>query len=1196
MFTSKDTKANLKEDMAKKVSEFEIEDIGMESSSYFQGRGTAFSRWDDVAVGIGSNPKGALDDAFEQLASQGYDISPEMEKEASEYKETPEVGTELFISGTLNGQDVGSIEDTQGNAVLIGTSYLNGKEQNISEGSELDVDDGSFQFKMTGMMGRDEAISEFEEKIQDAGGSISPEILKELRAKLSWMEMNEHYYHVAVYVKSEGSATESIERKIKEIKGIEESINGSSRTDLIEAFLSAQKLAKAIRETIHVSPESEAKVNQKIVSEGELPELPSLVESTDVSEEFDEFLNKEVFGVQKKQIKESKDESLEVQIIRDLDSTINDCGVLSSALKEGREGEHEAKEILVRLVEYLDKAMEHFVFESENDKCDYCGHEGSDVKTVHTENGDAHVCNDFMCNKKLRQDIGESDEYSSEDEGKKWHIVDWTNKICFGGQQFDSFEDAEEFLSTQLGDKYEADREEYEIIPAKGSRETRYLDPKDPRHGQKAESNDSGTDGDLKLWEPADNYSGQHFDDYYVGPSRNRGSDVLTESNFETALEMLGGEHEPEVVVAHSSHWAVGWVQQILVHKDAAKEVEILKEIAKKLKAYPVLDDDDFSERESEKRDSDFEANSSQMVKELGRAIGIEEPKGQEEKDLEAIARQVYSWAVGYWGLDDAWASPSRMKKMNDHDWSKLERHVKSPLVAQLKSAIKGDKGKEAPVDESDDDKYDYYVVHRGSGDIHGGFENKEDAQDARKDMEVPASELKVVHHSMVDKDKKKDFHKRNDISGKLHEDEVAKPVQHTATITCTLKEVAEALGYDEWVKDSDYLDADSMDDVWHSGYSAKDVQNVHTPQGMDDVEKIFPSQVAMALENAERDSLAAKIGEARRDTLKEALEKIQPTGEYQSGDGEMISVRDCGVRDVSVDTPKNEVKITIENPEHVINDLVAGRGTYSPELDPYVEASDEEIKSGFLATCGDYFEIYGERKPEPSDRLDAAGIDDNFFKEEIDYRIGEMSIDDIAESVVDAVDAERIESEEEAIALAAKLSGKSKKEIGKAVEKLHQGKAQSHTDRANKAGKVESAGSVQESDLYSGLDELVHHYLIAALFSSTDNSNEQGGDPLNDNYDIKDIAPESIEKAKKDCASFEEKAKQAGIDINSLKQGIDHVGHDFWLTRNRHGAGFWDGDYPEDIGEKLTEISHEFGECDMVIGDDGKIYIEGGK
>ena len=50
-------------------------------------------------------------------------------------------------------------------------------------------------------------------------------------------------------------------------------------------------------------------------------------------------------------------------------------------------------------------------------------------------------------------------------------------------------------------------------------------------------------------------------------------------------------------------------------------------------------------------------------------------------------------------------------------------------------------------------------------------------------------------------------------------------------------------------------------------------------------------------------------------------------------------------------------------------------------------------------------------------------------------------------------------------------------------------------------------------------------------------------------------------------------------------------AGHDFWLTRNGHGCGFWDGDWPELIGEKLTEASKDFGSFDLYIGVGGRIH-----
>ena len=51
-----------------------------------------------------------------------------------------------------------------------------------------------------------------------------------------------------------------------------------------------------------------------------------------------------------------------------------------------------------------------------------------------------------------------------------------------------------------------------------------------------------------------------------------------------------------------------------------------------------------------------------------------------------------------------------------------------------------------------------------------------------------------------------------------------------------------------------------------------------------------------------------------------------------------------------------------------------------------------------------------------------------------------------------------------------------------------------------------------------------------------------------------------------------------------------EQAGHDFWLTRNRHGAGFWNGDW-FNVSGSLTQLAQTFGEADLYVGDDGRIY-----
>jgi hypothetical protein len=128
-------------------------------------------------------------------------------------------------------------------------------------------------------------------------------------------------------------------------------------------------------------------------------------------------------------------------------------------------------------------------------------------------------------------------------------------------------------------------------------------------------------------------------------------------------------------------------------------------------------------------------------------------------------------------------------------------------------------------------------------------------------------------------------------------------------------------------------------------------------------------------------------------------------------------------------------------------------------------------------------------------------------------------------------------------------------------------------------------------------LDEFVRGYIRAMLWAETDNSDESGGMPLEDNYGPGDITPDSMGRIRSDCAAFLERASGLINDGDYLrrinpKDGnvFNYAGHDFWLTRNHHGAGFWDGDWA--TGDELSEIAHTFPEVNVFVGDDGTLEV----
>ena len=113
------------------------------------------------------------------------------------------------------------------------------------------------------------------------------------------------------------------------------------------------------------------------------------------------------------------------------------------------------------------------------------------------------------------------------------------------------------------------------------------------------------------------------------------------------------------------------------------------------------------------------------------------------------------------------------------------------------------------------------------------------------------------------------------------------------------------------------------------------------------------------------------------------------------------------------------------------------------------------------------------------------------------------------------------------------------------------------------------------------GLREFMNAYIEAMLWASTDND----GEPMDSRYDDTDLSDEAKAIIEHDCVEF------LLANWERIGSEYEQAGHDFWLTRNRHGAGFWDGDWTEH-GDALTKVAHGYGETDLYVGDDGKLYL----
>lgn len=117
-----------------------------------------------------------------------------------------------------------------------------------------------------------------------------------------------------------------------------------------------------------------------------------------------------------------------------------------------------------------------------------------------------------------------------------------------------------------------------------------------------------------------------------------------------------------------------------------------------------------------------------------------------------------------------------------------------------------------------------------------------------------------------------------------------------------------------------------------------------------------------------------------------------------------------------------------------------------------------------------------------------------------------------------------------------------------------------------------------------SDLDDFTKGYFEAMEWTDCNEDHEDMADGVA-------FSPELIAKVKEDCADFQTSNAElltrycevTGRDMNS-------AGVDFWLTRNGHGAGFWDRGNDRCLTE-LTRNSKPYGSFELYVGDDSLIY-----
>lgn len=106
-------------------------------------------------------------------------------------------------------------------------------------------------------------------------------------------------------------------------------------------------------------------------------------------------------------------------------------------------------------------------------------------------------------------------------------------------------------------------------------------------------------------------------------------------------------------------------------------------------------------------------------------------------------------------------------------------------------------------------------------------------------------------------------------------------------------------------------------------------------------------------------------------------------------------------------------------------------------------------------------------------------------------------------------------------------------------------------------------------------LDAMINAYLECAIFASTD---DDGRSLTSENFDVSDFDDAARDAAREDCEAF------LADNLDKIpRDRVEDAGRDLWLSRNGHGAGFFDGDWDDD-GDELQRAARAYGSCDVIV------------
>ncbi len=148
----------------------------------------------------------------------------------------------------------------------------------------------------------------------------------------------------------------------------------------------------------------------------------------------------------------------------------------------------------------------------------------------------------------------------------------------------------------------------------------------------------------LSSWDSYDNFMGTAPYKQFVVYARNRDSDLLTESNWYEIIKRLselGIEYKQEHEIVRFGHWLCGWIEQILIPQGSLKYnldyiqyIQAIEQIHEELTMHPVLNEEDFSERQSNQYIGNLESEVKDFIYSNSNEIDFTNSEYFEDEDM----------------------------------------------------------------------------------------------------------------------------------------------------------------------------------------------------------------------------------------------------------------------------------------------------------------------------------------------------------------------------------------------------------------------------------------------------------------------------------------------------------------------------------------------------------------------------------